>query len=196
MITEKIISTNEDYLSKAFKNAGFDKIPDNELIGIVQKEIMSNTPSEQILAVIKKNASESNYEIAQKIIEINNLIGFGRVCKLKTSKGVDKLLEEAKRQVLSQQKMISKELINDLSIEFAPDLNRPIPKKDLQKKLQAIYFKYGILKPDGTLFVVAHDTITQYFYISENLDSTKKNTYTLSSLKHEYLEKINLETEK
>jgi hypothetical protein len=116
MITEKIISTNEDYLSKAFKNAGFDKIPDNELIGIVQKEIMSNTPSEQILAVIKKNASESNYEIAQKIIEINNLIGFGRVCKLKTSKGVDKLLEEAKRQVLSQQKMISKELINDLSI--------------------------------------------------------------------------------
>ncbi len=194
MIEEKNISTEKDYFSKPFKNAGFDKIPDNEIISIVQNELRSGVPGDHILTIIKKNASESNYETAQKIIEINELIGYRGVCDLKTFKGVDKKLVEAKRFILSQQKRISKELINDLLAEFTPDFNRPVLKKDLQKKLQAIYFNHGIINTAGNLLVIDKDYITQYFYISENFNPKEKNTFTLFSLKTEFLEIIKPET--
>jgi len=100
-MTEKKTFNDEDYISKAFKNAGFDKIPNNELIRIVINKIMLRVPNDQILSVIKKNASEKNYVTAQKIIEINELIGIGRVSKTKTFNGVDKLLEEARRKAIS-----------------------------------------------------------------------------------------------
>ena len=196
MKTKKNNIDNEDFLSIILQNPIYDNMTQYKFIRSVIYSITTYVPSDLILAVVKYNASALHYAATQNIMEIIDILGHYSVGKLNTFKDVDKLLEVARREAIMIQKMFSKELILDLYNEFAPDLNIPIPKKNIQIRLQAIFNKYEILKPSGIPYVVTQNTITYYINMSKVVKRGKKNSYDFYSFKQDAFAIINPETDK
>jgi hypothetical protein len=166
-----------------------------DLIQIILNQIQLGVPPDQILALVQNNSGAELYVNAGYVIEAQKLLGSTKVSKLKSFKDVKTLIDKTK--IINQNAFarVSKQVIEDIISEFTPDLKAPIAKKDIQSRLQSIFDKHKLLKPNDKPFVVSQDTITQYFDKPKEDNRTGKNTYTLFSLKPEFLEIINPKAE-
>jgi hypothetical protein len=182
------LSFSELDLSPLFKNKN---IAQKVLIQIILNQILLGVPHEHILALVQNNLGADLFVNAGYVIEAQKLLGSAKVSNLKSFNAVKKLLDKAKLTKQNADARVSKQVIEDIIREFTPDLKTAIPKKDIQTRLQVIFDKHKILKPNNTPFKVSQDTITQYFDKPKEDNRAGKNTYTLFSLKPELLEIIN-----
>jgi hypothetical protein len=181
------LSLNDSDLPQRFDNK---KTSQKELIQVILNQIQLGVPHDQILALLKNNSSADQYVNASNVIEAQKLLGSSKVSKQTSFKDIVKLIEKAKRTNQYAEARMSKQVIEDIVKEFSPDLKTPIAKTDIQDRLQVIFDKHKLLKPNNKPFVVSQETITHYFVKPKEDNRAGKYTYTLVSLKPELLEKI------
>jgi hypothetical protein len=159
-----------------------------EHIQTVVKLIQLGNKPETILSLFKDKATADQYVNTKSIIDAIAILGTERVEKLKTYSSIESQLIVEKESQIEENKRFSEEVINAITVEFGAQPNFSIPKKEIQNRLQLIYDKFQIKKKTDKLFKVTQSTIEDYYLHNNNKE---KQTYTLKSLKPEFLAKIN-----